>query len=292
MTHLIGLDYASVDENETPNFGLVKQAGARFAILRAIYGRRVQGQRDSSPVYLDPVWARDKDAIAEAGLKRTAYLFVCYPRNGFDTPPPEVQAQAFIAYVQLERNKDFVPILDVEEESDAISPSEMHDWTLRVCKRLCDHYGAWPGIYTSARVWRDNLQDHAAGELLECPLWLAKPWPWAARVAVNLDGAPNYSPATIPQFGDETNYWLYQYQGDAINWPGLDSTADASRFHVIARGMKGTIVRWIQRRVGAFVDGDFGPDTETAVKTFQIKHGLTADGIVGPLTFAPLSWVR
>jgi murein L,D-transpeptidase YcbB/YkuD len=32
----------------------------------------------------------------------------------------------------------------------------------------------------------------------------------------------------------------------------------------------------------------FGPDTATAVKAFQASHGLTADGIVGPVTWAAL----
>jgi peptidoglycan hydrolase-like protein with peptidoglycan-binding domain len=197
----------------------------------------------------------------------------------------------FIDHVQLEPNHDYVPMFDVEEESDVLDPSGMYDWTLRVCKKLRDHYGAWPGMYTSARVWSENLGNHDAGELLECPLWLAAPWPWKVETPVHLDGAPNYSPKTIPRFGDATNYWLYQYQGDATQWPGFSSTVDANRFHIVARGSHGTIVRWLQRRVGAFVDGDFGPLTELAVKAFQIKHGLLADGIVSPLTFAPLSWV-
>ena len=35
-------------------------------------------------------------------------------------------------------------------------------------------------------------------------------------------------------------------------------------------------------------DGDFGPNTETAVKTFQKHFGLEEDGAVGPLTWARL----
>ncbi|WP_052070225.1 C40 family peptidase [Streptacidiphilus albus] len=37
------------------------------------------------------------------------------------------------------------------------------------------------------------------------------------------------------------------------------------------------------------VDGDFGPATLTAVKNYQTSHGLSADGIVGPLTKASLA---
>lgn len=35
-------------------------------------------------------------------------------------------------------------------------------------------------------------------------------------------------------------------------------------------------------------DGDFGPNTENAVKQFQRRMGLTADGAVGPLTWGKL----
>ncbi len=186
----IGADYASVDGNNTPNFAAAKQAGARFVIPRAIYGRPLTaGSRDP---YQDPVWARDKDRILAAGLKRSAYIFVCYPKKGAFTPEPEAQAEAYINYVNLISYRDFVPMFDVEQESDVLDANGMYDWTLRLAKRLRAHYGAWPGMYTSQRVWRENLKDHAAGALINCPLWLAKPWPWPVKTPVHLDGAPSY----------------------------------------------------------------------------------------------------
>jgi peptidoglycan hydrolase-like protein with peptidoglycan-binding domain len=71
--------------------------------------------------------------------------------------------------------------------------------------------------------------------------------------------------------------------------------------------MAGTLSPWPQIRQGAkehpvptlqhllrargktvTVDGDFGPQTDTAVRQFQHDNGLTVDGIVGPKTWGAL----
>ena len=60
------------------------------------------------------------------------------------------------------------------------------------------------------------------------------------------------------------------------------------------RGSRGTEVRNIQSRLSAWgynpgsVDGVYGAKTEAAVKRFQQKYGLTADGIAGPATLAKI----
>ncbi|MFG1454717.1 peptidoglycan-binding protein, partial [Xanthobacter sp. V2C-8] len=42
---------------------------------------------------------------------------------------------------------------------------------------------------------------------------------------------------------------------------------------------------------GLTVDGEIGPKTRAAIKSFQRAHGLKADGIVGPMTLAKLAEV-
>lgn len=56
----------------------------------------------------------------------------------------------------------------------------------------------------------------------------------------------------------------------------------------LSRGSKGNCVSWLQCRTGANIDGDFGPNTEAAVRNFQSAQGLVVDGIAGKNTFNKL----
>ena len=51
---------------------------------------------------------------------------------------------------------------------------------------------------------------------------------------------------------------------------------------------RGDDVKMLQGILGIGQDGRFGPKTEAAVRTFQKKNGLVADGVVGPKTWAVL----
>ncbi|QOR70186.1 peptidoglycan-binding protein [Ruania alkalisoli] len=58
-------------------------------------------------------------------------------------------------------------------------------------------------------------------------------------------------------------------------------------------GDKGEHVVYLQERLIAWgqnmtADGQFGPRTQSAVRSFQSSNGLTADGVVGPATWAAL----
>ncbi|RXI98174.1 N-acetylmuramoyl-L-alanine amidase [Anaerobacillus alkaliphilus] len=55
--------------------------------------------------------------------------------------------------------------------------------------------------------------------------------------------------------------------------------------------MRGEDVREVQEKVGAILDGTYGPDTERRVMDFQRRNNLVADGIVGPRTWAALDGI-
>jgi predicted chitinase len=71
--------------------------------------------------------------------------------------------------------------------------------------------------------------------------------------------------------------------GQAQDYPGT----------VLRQGSSGEAVRTMQQRLSDLgnslsVDGNFGPGTKAAVVAFQGSKGLTADGAVGPATWAAL----
>jgi putative chitinase len=54
---------------------------------------------------------------------------------------------------------------------------------------------------------------------------------------------------------------------------------------LLKRGDNNEQVKQLQTKLGLEPIGNFGPKTEEAVKAFQLKNGLTADGIVGDGTW-------
>ena len=58
---------------------------------------------------------------------------------------------------------------------------------------------------------------------------------------------------------------------------------------ILKRGLAGEPVKRLQQKLGIeVVDGEFGPKTEEALKTYQKRNGLAVDGVAGPDTFAHL----
>lgn len=98
-------------------------------------------------------------------------------------------------------------------------------------------------------------------------------------------------------YGKATKNAIYNFQQNLnIQADGLAGTQTQRAINEIM--LKPTIglgyaaveypTRYIQYRVGTSVDGILGRKTAAAIVAWQKKKGLTADGIVGPLTWAEL----
>ena len=78
--------------------------------------------------------------------------------------------------------------------------------------------------------------------------------------------------------------------------PAEKDTTLSVQVRMLKRGMKGADVKTLQAALIAYgfscgatgADGDFGSGTETALKKFQTKYGLGADGIAGKGTWGKL----
>jgi peptidoglycan hydrolase-like protein with peptidoglycan-binding domain len=113
-----------------------------------------------------------------------------------------------------------------------------------------------------------------------------------------------YNPGALDGvFGAQTKKAVRQYQSDrshdAIDPLGVDGIIGPKTWArldppTIKRGAKGDAVKLLQFLLGEHgfpvtIDGDFGANTERALKDFQEFWGsLTVDGIAGPLTWIAL----
>lgn len=278
----IAVDYASEDRNHPPDFGgfqtacLAEGSRASMVIMRGAYGTLV-----------DPALKRDWRRIEDAGMIRGAYLFL---RMRKDLSPQD-QCHAYAGHVGVLGPGDLPPILDVE--ASGLSAIEEFEAVHEAWTTLRDIYGVPPMIYDSARVWSELLNDHPAGEMGESPQWVAKPWPWRvrapARLQARLFAAGQYEP-DVPKPWGPGNWWLHQYQGDALPCPGFSSTVDLSRFQVMRQGEMSVRVQWVQSRLGMQVTGVFDDRMADHVSAFQRMNGLVGDAIIGPKTFSVLAW--
>ncbi len=95
------------------------------------------------------------------------------------------------------------------------------------------------------------------------------------------------------------SWWDWQqasntgWKGISIGAGNLTGVTATTSTPILKRGSVGDLVVWAQEHLASAgdtipIDGDYGPNTQTAVESFQTAEGLTADGIVGPATWAAL----
>jgi GH25 family lysozyme M1 (1,4-beta-N-acetylmuramidase) len=285
---IFGIDEASVDGNKKADWVRARDQGEiRFAIIRSNYG-----------TWEDTAFKRDWPKIKAAGLVRGPYLFLRYGTGkGFD---PVAQAKALIKTVGPLGPGDLPPTLDVEfpggRAKTGLTVKQCMAATRAAWKVLKDYYGVAPIIYTSARVWHEDLHDAPASDLIESPLWVTRYLPRTPAKAPFARDAKffakgRFDPRVPTPWGDRTNWWIHQYQGDARGFPGF-LQVDMNRFNTMSSGASGDRVKWVQRRLGVPESGTFDTATALALRALKQKVGLPASDVVDPRTFAFLCWLN
>lgn len=278
---VLGIDVADVDDNRQADWMQAKTRGAvSFAFVRA-----------SQSTYVDKAFEDAWPKLRAAGITRGAYMFLEFPRKGVRVADPDKQAQTCIDTIGNLEKSDLPPALDVEFPNHGIAGTGMTAdealaWVRVAWRTLRSAYNTVPIIYTSGRVWHEELGDIVAPDLVESPLWLAHYACGEKQPPMNDTGI---SPPPVPRpWGDA--WMIHQYQGDAVGFPGFSSTVDLNRFNLLKQDAQGDAVTWVQRKLRMTASGAFDAETVAKVRAFQNSQGLAADGVIGSKTFAALCW--
>jgi len=230
-----------------------------------------------------------RDEIAKAGLAFGAYMIL-----GWNVDPV-AQARKFAEAYGKALPGDLPVWLDVEfpgargRVDTGLTAREALTRVQQAEAVLHETYET-VGIYTSARVWHedlDGLGDDTIGK--RCPLWIKVPYPYKTRQPAHLEARGAIADLPAPwRSAESAGSWLKQFQGDAIGVPGFSGTVDLSEFLAFdANAPESPRSPWIVDRLtshSAIVSSDF-PAT---IRSFQQTNGLDADGVIGLKTFAAL----
>lgn len=274
---MIGLDYASVDGNKPPNFELAYSAGCRFAVVRGAY-------TVSGTSVTDFHMLRDREKARESGLTFGAYLILGFPLPGrWSQASAAEQVGTFARVLGKRKRTELPPCLDVEfpngRKATGLSARAALAWIESAYSLLTDVYGI-VSVYTSARVWSEDLDGLDSPLLATAPLWIKTPYQWQARNPPHLGNLPAIGELPRPwRTPSSPGVWCRQFQGDAIGYPGFTSTVDLNEWR-----FPRVETPWLVERAGEHPNG-----LAYAIRAYQAGHGLIADGIVGPATFAALT---
>lgn len=119
----------------------------------------------------------------------------------------------------------------------------------------------------------------------------------AGELQTYLNRFPGSSVWRVPNEGERGEALKLNYGGAPLVPVGGGRITRLPKLtRLLVRGVIGDDVTALQKALQSHgyslgssgVDGDFGPDTENAVRAFQLKAGLTVDGEVGPDTWGAL----
>ena len=244
----------------------VAKDGVQFAVIRAGYGRELS-QKDKQ-------FERNYAGAKAAGIKVGAYWY------SYANSVERGEQEARTCLKVLEGKRFELPIFfDQEYEKSilALSNKTRTDIVLKFLETV-KGAGRKVGLYSSTNFITTKLQ---ANRLTAYPLWLA-------------------------EYGSKLHYtgkvWAWQYtskgrvagiRGNVDCNHGYFAQPHTANTDLLRKGDKGDDVKLLQHRLNLLgsqltEDGIWGVQTDSAVRGYQYRAGLTVDGIVGAKTRAAL----
>ena len=271
MATYFGIDCAKWQG--TINWAKVRVAGVQVAILKAT-------DKNNGP---EPAFARNYAGATAQGVKVGCYRYV-YART---VAAAENEARKVLAVIQGKAMPAGV-WLDVEDKTLRGIPRATMLKMIVAMTRILQAAGYQVGIYTNPD-WYNHVLDVSK---ITLPFWVAS---WGTN-----NGKPQRKPTIKAQH--TLAGWQYTDKGRVA---GISTAVDLSQIYrligqtknaddgLLRKGNTGAAIKLLQHRlnlVGSQLteDGVWGVQTDSAVRGYQYRAGLTVDGIAGPKTQAAL----
>ena len=255
----------------TIDWAKVKKDDVKFAILKVT-------QKNNA---VEGAFERNYSGCTAQGIPAGVYRYV-YAKT---TAAATAEAKAVVTALKGKK----IPCgvwLDMEDASIRKLGKAALTAIITAERKVLEAAGHWVGVYCNQN-WYDTVLDV---DQLKLPFWIAK------------YGANNGKQNAKPALQSQHTLWGWQYTsvGKVSGIPGsvdlnveyqapgaVPTAGTPSRYPKI--GAKGDIVKTMQKRLTICgwtltADGIWGAKTDTAVRGYQHKAGLTVDGIYGPKT--------
>lgn len=165
----------------------------------------------------------------------------------------------------------------------------------------CWDHGLQPTGWNSTglELWcRDNGLGVDVGVAIGVPGALVFIWGYGANGHVAMstgDGRVIETPSDEGHMVGFSGFWTgrtHAFWTGAALIPGVDTGAVTPSDPILRVGSNGPVVADWQKFLGVTADGQFGPQTEQAVKNFQSLFGLEIDGIIGKQTWETRRYIE
>ncbi|HEY6932163.1 MAG TPA: GH25 family lysozyme [Marmoricola sp.] len=193
-----GIDVARYQHNPSIDWSQVRNAGVRFAFIKATEGAG----------YVNPYLAADWAGTRQARIYRGAYHFA---RPSTDSGDAATEARYFVAHAGTMHGAGVLPpVLDLEV-TGGLGVSALRAWVSRWLHTVENLTGRAPIIYVSPHFWKTAMGDSTAFH--HYPLWIA-------HYAV--------STPTVPGGWPTWTFWQGTSSGRV---PGINGNTDLDAFN-------------------------------------------------------------